>query len=66
MIKNETQKNNTIESINYFKKELDNILNSSKYNDQTKNIYRNSCLTMIASLEKEVQEYENRGLSVEI
>ena len=59
MIKSEVQKNRTLKSIAELKKTIESIKISKDYDDDVKQAYLGSHQSLLAELEREVQEYQD-------
>ena len=59
MIKSEGQKNRTLKSIAELKKTIESIKISKDYDDDVKQAYLGSHQSLLAELEREVQEYQD-------
>jgi HTH-type transcriptional regulator/antitoxin HigA len=58
MIKSEIQKNRTLKSISNIKKDIENMLTATDYSEEVKKALIGSHNSMLAELEREIQEYE--------
>lgn len=59
MIKSSKQRKITADYLKNYEQELESIINSTEYNDQIKEYYKNNCMRMIYKLKSEIEEYDS-------